>query len=38
VDLAIIVELRGRHLGDLERAIEALLDKYDPEGRAFRKR
>ena len=38
VDLAIIVELCGRHLGDLERVTEALLDKYDPEGRPFRRR
>lgn len=32
----IIVGLRGQHLDDLERAILALLDQHDPEGREFR--
>ena len=38
VSPTIIVELRGTSLDELERATLALLDKYDPEGRTFRKR
>jgi uncharacterized protein with HEPN domain len=37
VNLDIIVRLRGQPLEDLKRAASALLDKYDPEGKRFRK-
>ncbi|HZN31112.1 MAG TPA: HepT-like ribonuclease domain-containing protein [Xanthobacteraceae bacterium] len=38
VNLEIVVKLRGRQLDDLERAVVALLEKYDPQGRKFQDR
>jgi uncharacterized protein with HEPN domain len=38
VSLPIILGLRGRPLAQLEEAILALLEKYDPEGREFQRR
>ncbi len=38
VSLDIIVGLQGAPLDSLKRAVLALLDKYDPDGRPFRKR
>jgi uncharacterized protein with HEPN domain len=38
VSLPIILGLRGRPLAQLEQAILALLEKYDPEGREFQHR
>jgi uncharacterized protein with HEPN domain len=36
VNLDIIVKLRGEPLENLKRAVSAMLDKYDPDGRRFR--
>jgi uncharacterized protein with HEPN domain len=38
VNPTVIIELRDAPLANLQAAIIALLDKYDPEGKPFRKR